>query len=182
VHLKPLHTLLLPAPVELPCPATESGPLCDRTASVLDVVRRFGLRSGTTVAGLQLLCGGSVTAPRPGAAQSCTRPVTETMRIRAVAGHMHLLGKSIRVDLVRADGSTENLLKLPVWDFDDQRASVLPKPVTVHPGDALRVRCVHDASLRSKLPALAKLPPRYVVWGEGSSDEMCLGIVSYTTS
>jgi hypothetical protein len=41
-HLQPLHTLLLPAPVELPCPADQTGPLCDRTASILDVMRRFG--------------------------------------------------------------------------------------------------------------------------------------------
>jgi hypothetical protein len=51
----------------------------------------------------------------------------------------------------------------------------------VHAGDSLRVTCTHDATLREKLPELAKLPPRYVVWGAGSSDEMCLGIVSYTT-
>ncbi|MEO9237178.1 MAG: monooxygenase, partial [Jatrophihabitantaceae bacterium] len=72
-------------------------------------------------------------------------------------------------------------LDVKVWNFDDQRATVLPAPVTVGPGDQLRVTCTHDAGLRSKLPALAKLPPRYVVWGEGSSDEMCLGLVSYTS-
>jgi hypothetical protein len=27
------------------------------------------------------------------------------------------------------------------------------------------------------LPELSKLEPRYVVWGEGTGDEMCLGIV-----
>jgi protein involved in polysaccharide export with SLBB domain len=74
------------------------------------------------------------------------------------------------------------LLNLPVWNFDDQRAQILAAPVTVGPGDKLRVSCTHDATLRAQLPATAKLPPRYVVWGEGSSDEMCLGIVSYTES
>ena len=103
------------------------------------------------------------------------------MQIRAVAGHMHLLGRLIKVDLLRANGTTANLLS-EIWNFDDQRATVLAKPVTVHPGDKLRVTCTHDATLRQKLPALSKLPPRYIVWGAGSSDEMCLGIVSYTTS
>ena len=50
-QLKPLQTLLLPAPVELPCPAGESGPLCNRDASVFDVIRRFGIGAGQTVAG-----------------------------------------------------------------------------------------------------------------------------------
>ena len=95
---------------------------------------------------------------------------------------MHLLGRSIRVDLLRQDGTQESLLNVKVWDFDNQRATVLAKKVTVHAGDRLRVTCTHDATLREQLPELKKLPPRYVVWGEGSSDEMCLGIVSYTQS
>ncbi len=181
-HLKPLHTLLLPAPVELPCPANKVGPLCDRTASVLDVTRRFGGFAGATVAGLQVLCGGSLLNPKASVTQTCTRQVDNTITIRSVAGHMHLLGKSITVDLQRADGTSKRLLDVKVWNFDDQRARVLAKPVTVHAGDKLRVTCTHDATLRDKLPELAKLPPRYVVWGEGSSDEMCLGVVSYTDS
>jgi hypothetical protein len=178
--LRPLQTLLLPAPVELPCPAGETGPLCSRDASVFDVVRRFGNQAGATVAGLQLLCGGSFTQPKASATESCARPVPDTMQIRAVAGHMHLLGKSIQIELQRQDGTSQRLLDIKAWNFDDQRATVLPQPVTVRPGDRLKVTCTHDATLRQKLPALAKLAPRYVVWGEGSSDEMCLGIVSYT--
>jgi hypothetical protein len=181
-HLLALHTLLLPAPVELPCPADQSGPLCNRDAAVFDVARRFGTDAGRTVAGLQLLCGGSLAHPRAGPTQTCARPVNDTIQIRAVAGHMHLLGKSVRVELERPDGTSQRLLDVKAWNFDDQRATVLAKPVTVHAGDKLRVTCTHDATLREKLPALAKLPPRYVVWGEGSSDEMCLGIVSYTES
>jgi hypothetical protein len=180
VPLQPLQTLLLPAPIELPCPAGQSGPLCNRTASVFDVIRRFGEGAGRTVAGLHLLCGGSVTAPAAGPRQSCARPVTSTITIRSVAGHMHLLGRAIQIDLLRADGTTHRLLDIPVWNFDDQRATVLTQPVTVTTGDRLRVTCTHDATLRQRLPALKKLPPRYVVWGEGSSDEMCLGIVAYT--
>jgi hypothetical protein len=180
--LQPLHTLLVPAPVELPCRRGDAGLLCTRDNSVLDVVHRFGDQAGRTVAGLQLLCGGSLTAPRAGPTQSCTRPVTRTMTIRAVGGHMHMLGRSIRVDLHRADGSAQRLLDIRTWNFDDQRSSLLSRPVRVGPGDSLSVSCTHDASLRRQLPTLAKLTPRYVVWGEGSSDEMCLGIVSYTTS
>jgi hypothetical protein len=28
------------------------------------------------------------------------------------------------------------------------------------------------------VPQLSKLPPRYVVWGDGTSDEMCIGIMT----
>ena len=50
----------------------------------------------------------------------------------------------------------------------------------MRPGDTLRVTCTHDAALRSMVPELADEQPRYVTWGEGTSDEMCLGIVLYT--
>jgi hypothetical protein len=50
----------------------------------------------------------------------------------------------------------------------------------VRPGDTYRVTCTHDATLRRKLPELRPLKPRYVVWGEGTSDEMCLGVVIWS--
>ncbi len=178
--LEPRRTLLLPAPVELPCGAGESGPLCDREAAVLDVMSRFGAPSGRTVAGLQILCDGSPSAPKAAATQTCARTLDRRIQVEAVAGHMHLLGQSIQVDLERADGSTRNLLDVPVYDFDDQKARKMSEPVTVRPGDRLRVTCTHDVGLRQLIPELQKLPPRYVVWGEGSTDEMCLGIVAYT--
>ena len=36
---------------------------------------------------------------------------------------------------------------------------------------------LRTSRLRPLLPALSKLPPRYVVRGDGSSDEMCLGLL-----
>ena len=69
-----------------------------------------------------------------------------------------------------------------MWDFDNQRATPLPKPVRVARGDVLRVTCTHDAGLRKLIPELEDEQPRYVTWGEGTSDEMCLGIVIYTAS
>ncbi len=41
--------------------------------------------------------------------------------------------------------------------------------------------CTHDAGLRKQLPALKNAPPRYVMWGEGTTDEMCLGLLITTT-
>jgi len=181
-HLQPLRTMLLPAPVELPCAAGQSGPLCERSAALANLEQRFGAQSGMAVAGLQLLCGGSLTNPRSCATQSCTRPVPAAMRIRAVAGHMHLLGRSIRVDLLPAAGGVRTLLDVTAWNFDDQRATALAHPVDARLGDRLRVTCTHDAKLRDLIPELHRLPERYVVWGEGTADEMCLGIVEYTSA
>jgi hypothetical protein len=102
------------------------------------------------------------------------------MVVQAVAGHMHLLGRSISVRLEPGSARERTLLDRRVWDFDDQKATPLARPVEVRRGDTLRVTCTHDAQLRSMVPGLADEEPRYVTWGEGTSDEMCLGIVLYT--
>jgi copper type II ascorbate-dependent monooxygenase-like protein len=177
--LEPLSTTLLPAPVELPCPKGETGQLCDRDMSAFDEIRRFGDEAGYTIAGLNLICNNGAK-PKPGNTQHCDRKARQTMVVQAVAGHMHLLGRSIKVELNPGTKKAKTLLDVPVYDFDNQGARMLKKPVTVKSGDTLRVTCTHDAGLRSQLPSLRTLKPRYVLWGEGTSDEMCLGVVIWS--
>ena len=177
--LQSLETMLLVAPVELPCAPGEAGRLCERDAAVFDLMSRFGHQSGATVAGLQLLCDGDLLAPRGGPTQRCDRKAPAPVIVRAVAGHMHLLGRSIKVELNPGTPGARTLLDRAVWDFDNQRATPLRKPVRVERGDVLRVTCTHDAGLRALLPELQDEQPRYVTWGEGTSDEMCLGVVVY---
>jgi hypothetical protein len=178
-EIDPLYTTLLPAPVELPCTPQESGPLCDRSAALRDVARRFGAASGLAPEGLAYLCNrGQV--PAPGPTQTCDIRVRGRGTVYAVAGHMHLLGRSIKVELNPGTPRAQTLLDVPVYDFDNQGARELATPVTVQAGDTYRVTCTHDAALRSQLPALQGLPARYVVWGDGTSDEMCLGVVAWS--
>lgn len=176
-RLKPLQTRLLAAPVELPCAAGETGRLCDRQQAIYDVNARFGAQAGLMVSGLSLLCAkGEIKA---GPTQSCSTTVREAGVVHAVAGHMHLLGRSIKVELNPGTAKAQVLLDVPGYDFDDQGARALPKPVEVKRGDVMRVTCTHDAALRKMIPALQTLEPRYVVWGEGTADEMCLGVVNW---
>jgi hypothetical protein len=175
---KPLETLLLQAPTELPCAAGESGPLCDRAAAIADVTGRFGRGVGNAEARLVDDCSGG--KPVPGNTQHCDIPVPEPMTVYAVMGHMHLLGRSIKVELNPGTSKAQTLLDVPSFDFDDQKLRPLPAPAHLEPGDTVRVTCTHDATLRGKLPQLRKLPPRYVVWGDGTSDEMCLGLLTAT--
>ena len=173
-RLTPLRTQLLPAPVELPCPGGSTAGLCDRTLAVLDVTRRFGLPAGATVAGLTLLCRPD-GRPAPGPTQSCDHRVTEPGRVYALAGHMHLLGTRITVRLNPGRPGARTLLDVNPYNFHDQRSVPLSEPVAIKAGDVLRVTCTHDASLRPHV--LPGVPPRYVVWGDGTTDEMCLGIL-----
>ncbi|OLF14966.1 monooxygenase [Actinophytocola xanthii] len=166
----------LDAPTDLPCAADESGPLCDRAASIADVTKRFGPEVGGSADEQLEECGQS--APKPGNTQTCDHEVPEPMTLFGGLGHMHLLGRAIKVELNPGTPNAKVVLDVPQFDFDNQRLMKLPSPVEIVPGDTLRVTCTHDAGLRKRLPQLSKLPPRYVVWGDGTSDEMCTGIMT----
>ncbi|MCW6009730.1 monooxygenase [Micromonospora sp. CPCC 205371] len=174
-RMTPLDTYLASAPVELPCTAQESGPLCDRGAAIKDVTKRFGEDVGSTAAELVEWCSNG--KPAPGPTQHCDFPAEEATTVYATAGHMHLLGRSIKVELNPGTAGASTLLDVPRYNFDDQAVRPLATPVKIKRGDTIRVTCTHDAGLRRMLPQLRELPPRYVVWGDGTSDEMCLGLL-----
>ena len=177
-HLKPLFADLFPAPVELACPNGVSGDLCDRGKSLIDLARRTSSASAIEAAGLNLLCGQSAFNPTPSNTSTCDRKITQNELAIKATPHMHLLGKSMRLILNPGTASEQILLDRPKYNFDDQSPTVLAKPVALKIGDTVRVQCTFDPSLRSLLPQFKKLPPRYVTWGEGSSDEMCLGVLA----
>jgi len=172
-----LGTMLLPGPVELPCrPGHDASPLCDRDAAVADVKKRFGEGAGSTADLLYFLCVGK---PRPGDVQSCTRTLREPMTIMGVAGHMHLLGRSIKIEVNPGTDRAQTVMDIPIWDFDNQGAKPV-KPVHLDTWDTVKVTCEHTQSLRDQLPSFKGQEERYVVWGEGTTDEMCLGILQVT--
>ncbi|MFI5839267.1 monooxygenase [Catenuloplanes sp. NPDC051500] len=171
-----LDTWPISGPTELPCLPDESGPLCDRAASIADVTRRFGDDVGGMANEQVEEC--SQGAPKPGNTQTCDHAVEEPVTVFAGFGHMHMLGRSIKVELNPGTPKAKVLLDVPQFDFDNQRLTPLPAPAEIGPGDTLRVTCTHDAGLRKQLPQLQKLPPRYVVWGDGTSDEMCSGFLT----
>ncbi len=169
----PVQTMLVAAPVELACRKGEAGPLCDRTAAVFDQVDRFGAAAALIPTGLLLLCGKDAAHPAASPVSTCGRSFSGPVTIQGVGGHMHLLGRSIRVDLNPGTPRARLLLEIPSWSFHWQAVYQLAQPVEAGPGDVVRVTCRYDTSLRRGVP-------RYVLWGEGSTDEMCLGILQVT--
>ena len=178
--VKQLHVELFPAPVELACPAGVTGPLCDRKASLLDLAGRTNNASALEAAGISALCGQNPFKPVASLTSTCDKVITSNFNIIAAAPHMHLLGRSLKLILNPGTAKEQLIFNVPNYNFDDQSAKVLKTPIKVVAGDTIRVQCTFDPTLRQKLPALRNLEPRYVTWGEGSSDEMCLGVIAAT--
>jgi hypothetical protein len=178
-EIEAAETSLLPAPVELACVAGERGKLCSRDAALADLGRKYGSFAAFVPAGLLTLCGQDAANPKPSTRSVCDRLITRAGTIQVVAGHMHLLGKSIRLELNPGHPDSRILLDISDWDFHWQNMYVLAQPVDVKPGDVVRVTCRYDPARRRSLQGVPKTP-RYVLWGEGTTDEMCLGILQMT--
>ena len=175
--VKQLGYELFPAPVELACPSGVTGPLCDRKQSLMDLAARTSPAAALEATGIALLCKQSPFNPTPSITSTCDRQITKPQTVIAAAPHMHLLGRSLKIIANPGTANETILLDRQNYNFDDQSSTVLAKPVKLNVGDTVRVECTFDPTLRQKLPLLKNLPAKYITWGEGSSDEMCLGVL-----
>jgi len=166
------------APVEIPCaPKDAKAPLCDREASIKDNVKRFGPSGAGDEAGLLALCHHTpeeLAATFDGgvAHSSCVATVPQDGVILGVMGHMHTLGKTFRLTLDPDSPSSKILLDIPNWSFNWQMNYGLVEPLRVKAGDKLLMECSWD---RSADPTRS---PKYIVFAEGTEDEMCFGTYS----
>jgi hypothetical protein len=90
--------------------------------------------------------------------------------ILGVFPHMHVLGKSYRLDIRRGDEDI-CVSEAPKYDFYNQLSYIFREPMSLEGGDKVRFTCVWDNSAESpnRLPG----EPTKVVFGEGTNDEMC---------
>jgi hypothetical protein len=180
-----LETHLVAAPVELPCPTGVTGPKCGRQQATQDEVDKYGAEAAFVPAALLQLCDKTL-ADFPldvGAGHrigtSCDRAFRSPQTIYGVAAHMHLRGQDISVVLDPGTAKERTLLHIPAWDFHWQDVYYLQKPIKVDASDTVRVKCTFDNS-KAGQPIVGgkQLVPRYVLWGEGTTDEMCLAMLS----
>jgi hypothetical protein len=177
----PLHLNLMLAPPNIPCPDGVTGPLCSRTATLANLARRFGPTAVTEVDGIEAVCGENPADPVQGNSTSCVSSIDRSGYIVRVYAHMHLLGVAFKMVVDPGTNQAKTVLDVPHYDFHDQRSYNLAAPVRVTAGEPVRITCTYDPTLAQELPILRKVPPHFVTWGDGSTDEMCIGL-AWTSS
>ena len=107
--------------------------------------------------------------------------VGQRVKIHSSMLHMHLLGTSAKLWIDRADTDDECLLDIPRWDFNWQHEYVLEEPRVLEAGDELWIECQWD-NTEANQPVIQgeRQEPRDVGWGDGTTDEMCLGVLYAT--
>jgi len=176
-NLRPTTIQPIVAVPNVPCPAGVSGPLCDRTAEIGNLEQRFGIYMGIFDAGIEAICGENPTDPPEGDTTSCVWHIGQAGYIIRDAAHMHLIGRSMTITVNPGTSQQQTIMDVADYNFHYQRAYNLKKWVKVTAGESVQVSCSFDPVLDQELPALRKLPAHFVTWGDGSSDEMCLGLI-----
>lgn len=163
------------APAEIPCGAGEEGPLCDRDTARQRAVDAYG-PAGVLADFLVAVCGNPLDAPDgfvDGVARSeCDWSVQNPGEIVSVFGHAHELGATFRMTLNPDTPDELVLLDIPKWDFDWQFIYEPNDSILIGPDDTLRIECSWDRALRDP-----ELEPAYVLWADGTDDEMCFSTV-----
>ncbi len=174
--LLPLHLDLMLAPPNIPCPAGVSGPLCTRTAELANEGKRFGQEAVDEVNGIEGLCGDNPSDPPEGDFATCQSSIAKSGYIVRVQAHMHLLGMALTMVLNPGTSEAKTVLDVSDYNFHYQRSYNLATPVPVTAGEPVQVTCAYNPKLAQQLPILRKAPAHFVTWGDGSTDEMCIGL------
>ncbi len=97
---------------------------------------------------------------------------SQDSRIISYLPHMHVRGDSIRYVLHLPDGTSQDLLNVPAYDYNWQWIYYPETPVQAPAGSMLEVMAKWDNTSANDLnPA----PDQWVQFGEGTNDEMLVG-------
>ncbi len=114
---------------------------------------------------------------KPGAS-IMARALDRDILLTSVMPHMHWLGKDFTFAAVLPDGKTRiPLIKIEHWNFNWQGTYAFNEPIRVPKGSWFEVDAHFDNSESN--PANQNKPPKLVRWGEGTNDEMCIGIFEW---
>lgn len=101
------------------------------------------------------------------------------IKLLGVFPHMHYLGTEMKAKAIRPGGQEEPLIWIEKWDFNWQDKFVYSAPLELPKGTRLELEAWFDNS--SDNPQNPSDPPQRVLFGEESTDEMCLLILQAAT-
>ncbi len=173
---KSLSGSLYLGPAEIPCYEGDQHPLCDRDAAVERAKGLYGEFMGSLPDYFLWNCDSEVSdyahMTNGDASSTCDLPVTNPGRIVSVTGHMHELGKSIRLTLNPDTPEEMILLDIPDWDFEWQLGYSPIEEIIIDVGDTIRIDCAWN---RERAPYQ---PVGYILWADGTGDEMCFSNIT----
>jgi len=101
----------------------------------------------------------------------------DDIHVYTLMPHMHLRGKSMRIEAFYPDGRSEILLDVPNYSFSWQTVYYLKKPAAIAKGTKIVVTAYFDNSPRNRYNPD---PTQAVRFGDPTYDDMMIGWINYT--
>jgi hypothetical protein len=105
--------------------------------------------------------------------------VNKDCEIHDIMPHMHMLGKKVKVTMTPPEGEATTLIAVDDWDYNWQEMYVFKEPLKVKAGTKFSVEAVYDNSNNN--PNNPNDPPKWVKFGEQTTDEMCFIFMGATS-
>jgi len=180
-----VQNLTLVAPIELRCPGPYPNSMKDPCHRSHAIKNNKGISQ--VLDSIHRLCG---TTPNLyvqhyvgyGNKQSthCDLIVSRDSLALGATNHMHLRGRSMKIELNPGFHDARVLVYRTDWNTTDQRDTWFYEPVPLKRGDILRITCVFDNTKAVENSNGQMLEPRYLLWGENINDgEICLSSIHW---
>ncbi len=119
-----------------------------------------------------------VKASTKAGASMMGRPLRRDILVTSVMPHMHWLGKNFTFTAILPDGKTRvPLIKIDHWKFNWQGTYAFMEPLRLPKGSWFEMEAHFDNTDAN--PSNQSKPAKLVKWGDGTSDEMCIGIYEW---
>jgi mono/diheme cytochrome c family protein len=106
------------------------------------------------------------------------RSLRRDILLTSVMPHMHWLGKDFTFTAVLPDGKTRvPLIKIDHWNFNWQGTYAFKEPIRLPKGSWFEMEAHFDNTDAN--PSNQSKPAKLVHWGDGTNDEMCIGIYEW---
>jgi tetratricopeptide (TPR) repeat protein/mono/diheme cytochrome c family protein len=92
------------------------------------------------------------------------------VELHALQPHAHFRAREVKAEVLFPDGSSQMLIQIRDWDFRWQHVYRLVTPRPLPKGTTVSMAITYDNSSRNARNP--QLPPRRVLWGQRSFDEM----------
>ena len=101
-----------------------------------------------------------------------TTTINQDCDLISMMPHAHVRGKAFEYKMIRPNGETETILRVPKYDFNWQLTYFPAKPIHLNKGTKLEVTAWYDNSPNNPYNPD---PTKEVHWGEQTWEEMMLG-------
>ena len=105
-------------------------------------------------------------------------PIPFDVTLMGVTPHMHLVGKKMKVTATKPDGTVVPIINITDWDFRWQDQYRYAEAIKLPKGTIVNLEAIYDNSTSN--PDNPNSPPKRVVRGEQTTNEMCICFMNYT--